>query len=78
MDRLSYIKAWAADHGRVKVYVNGEHLTNVLEPSDAFELGIDHDDANIEWNRVDLWTRVDELGGEKMNKRDINKLTGER
>ncbi len=47
------------ERGRmVQVYVNGELVTTVSQPSDAFDLGIDHDDYNVDWARVDLYKGV--------------------
>lgn len=56
MTRLDYIRAWAQTNGRVAVYLNGEQITTVEQPSEAFDLGFEIEDSNIEWNRVDLWT----------------------
>ena len=77
MTRLDYIKAWATKNKRVKVRFNGEEITTVDQPSEAFDLGIPYDAYDLNWDRVDLWANIEENAGERMNKRDINKLTKE-
>lgn len=76
MDRLSYIKAWATTTKRVKVRLNGEEITTVDQPSEAFNLGLAYDSYDLQWDRVDLF-QIEENAGEKLNKRDIKNLTKE-